>query len=149
MFVQLVAIIRRPRSPIYYSSRLIYASTLFSMLASHLHPSFLDKLILSTSSLMPGLMHGHSLSCTLVHFFKFFLSSLQKWSRVSFRGRAAQVFIPLINFLLYTFVSSSFLVLLKYSSLIFFFHLRLFDGVSIQYSQILVHFHFCNWSDFS
>ena len=48
----------------------------------------------------------------------------------------AQVFIPLINFLQYSFVTSSSLVLLKYS--FFLFYLHLFDGVSFQYPQAFV-----------
>ena len=54
----------------------------------------------------------------------------------------AQVFVLLMRFLLCNLVSSSFLVLLKYSFLIFFFHLRIFNGVRFQYSQVLVSFLF-------
>ena len=48
---------------------------------------------------------------------------------------AAQVFIPLIRILLHSLVSSSFLVLLRYSFLIF-LHLHLFDSVRFQYSHV-------------
>ena len=50
-------------------------------------------------------------------------------------GWTAHVFIPLIMFLQYSFVSSSFLVLLRYSFLIF-------SGVSFQYPQVFVGFLF-------
>ena len=55
------------------------------------------------------------------------------------------MFIPLMRFLLSSFVSNSFLVLLRYS---FFFHLCLFDGVCFQYSQEFVSFIFSECSDF-
>ena len=60
----------------------------------------------------------------------------------------AQVFIPLMRFLLKCFVSRSFLVCMKYSFLIFYFHLPLFDGVCFQYSQVYVSFLFFERSDF-
>ena len=44
-------------------------------------------------------------------------------------------------------VSSSFLVLLRYICC-FFFHLRLFDGVRFQYSQVFISFLFSEHSDF-
>ena len=59
-----------------------------------------------------------------------------------------QVFIFLMRFLLCSLVSSSFLVLLRYTFYFYFFHLRLFDGVCFQYSQVLASFLFSEWSDF-
>ena len=50
----------------------------------------------------------------------------------------AQVFIPLMKFLLESFVSSSFRVL--FSDHVF--HLHLFDGVSLQDAQVFVGFIF-------
>ena len=58
----------------------------------------------------------------------------------------AQVFI-LIRFLLDSFVSSSSLVLLRYSVLIFVFHLHLFDGVSLQDAQVFDDFLFTERSN--
>ena len=52
----------------------------------------------------------------------------------------AQVFVPLIRFLLNSFVSCCFLVLQGYSFLISFFHLHLFDGVCLQDTQACVGF---------
>ena len=51
--------------------------------------------------------------------FKFFSGPFQEWSRVYYKG-TAQVCIPLIRFLLYSFVSSSVLFLLRYSFLFFY-----------------------------
>ena len=59
----------------------------------------------------------------------------------------AQVFTPLTRFLLYSLVSSSFLVLQKYSFLFFLFYLHLFDGICFWYSQVLVGFLFSERSD--
>ena len=57
--------------------------------------------------------------------------------------RTAQVFIPLIRFLLYSFFFlRSPLVPLRYSFLISFFHLNLFDGVMSQDAQVFVGFLF-------
>ena len=92
------------------SLHLIDVSTLTSMLASF-PPSFLDT-------------YCHEFSYFLVHLLKFFFRPHQEWPRVSFKW-VAQVFITLI--LLYSLVSSSFLVLLRY---FFFFHLH------FQYSQV-------------
>ena len=60
----------------------------------------------------------------------------------------AQMFILLMRFLL-SLVSRFFFVRLRYSYLILFFHLYLFDGVRFQYSQVLVIFLFSPCSDFS
>ena len=61
--------------------------------------------------------------------------------------RTAQVFIPLMRFLLHTLFSSSFSVFLRHC--FFFFHLYLFDGVRFQHSQIFVSLLFSEHSDFS
>ena len=59
----------------------------------------------------------------------------------------AQVFIPLIRFLQHSFVLSSFLILLRYSFLFFFFHLHLFDGVRLQDVRLFVGFLFSERSN--
>ena len=91
------------------------------MLASPLPPHFLDTCSLSNSSLGGNalcmvisfpVVWSICLSSSLVHF--------KKGPKYLTRLRA-QVFIPLITFLLDSLVSSSFLVLLRYSFLIFFF----------------------------
>ena len=96
-------------------------STLSSMLASPLPPSFLDTYSLSTSSL------GCNALCIVISFLVLWsicLSSsrvhLKKGPEYLTRG-TAQIFIPLMRFLLLSFVSSSFLVLLSYSFWIFSF----------------------------
>ena len=93
-------------------------STLSLMLASPLLPSFLGTYSLSTSSLV------YSAFCMVISFlvpWSICLSSslvhLRKGPEYLTRG-TAQVFIPLIRFLLLSFVSSSFRVLLRYSFLI-------------------------------
>ena len=48
----------------------------------------------------------------------------------------AEVFIPLMRFLRCSLVSSSFLVLLRYSFYLFFFQIHMFDGDRFQYSQV-------------
>ena len=85
------------------------------MLASPLPPSFLDTYNLSTSSL------GCNALCMVISFLVLWsicLSSslvhLRKDPEYLTRG-TAQVFIPLMRFLLENFVSSSFRVLLRYS----------------------------------
>ena len=54
--------------------------------------------------------------------------------------RTIQVFILLIRFLLQSLVLRSFHVLLRYSFVIFFFHICLFDSICFQYSQVLIIF---------
>ena len=78
-----------------------------------------------------------------------FLSICLSSSRVHLRkgpeyltSGTAQVFIPLMRFLLESFVSSSFRVLLRYSFSDRVFHLHLFDGVSLQDTQVFVGFIF-------
>ena len=90
-------------------------STLSSMLASHLPPSVLGTYSLSASSL------GCNALCIVISFQVLWsicqsssLVYLRKGPEYLARG-TAQVFIPLIRFLLESFVSSSFLVLLRYS----------------------------------
>ena len=96
------------------SSRSIDASTLSSMVSNPLYLSFLDTYSQSMSFLR---CNGHQFSCSLVHLLKFFSGPFEKESEYLTRC-TAQVFIPLIRFLLDSFVSSSFLVLPIYSLLI-------------------------------
>ena len=121
----LVAIISPPLGfSLLSSNHCIDSSTLSLMLASPLLPSFLDAYSLSTSSL------GCNALCMVISFlvlWSIYLSS----SRIS-----NEVFIPSIRFLLHSFVSSTFLALLRYS----FFHLHLFDGVSLQDALVFVCF---------
>ena len=91
------------------------------MLASPLPPSFLDTDSLSTSSLECNAL------CMVINFLVLWSICLSS-SLVHFKKRpnylmrdTAQVFIPLIRFLLDSFVSSSILILLRYSILIFSF----------------------------
>ena len=111
------------------SSHCIDASTMSSLLVSPLPPSFHDTYSLSTSSL------GCNAICKITNFLLWFICL--SYSLVHFKNSpeyvmrgTVPVFIPLISFLLYSFVSSSFLVLLNESFLIFFFLLLLFDSVS-------------------
>ena len=111
-------------------------------------PSFLDVYSLSTSSL------GCNAICMVISFLVLYSTCLN-YSLVHFKNGpeyltrcTAEVFIPLISFLWYSFVSSSFLVLLWYSSLIFFFLLHLFDGISFQVAQVFVNFLFSDISNF-
>ena len=117
----LVAVISPPCFSTKFSSRFIDASTLFSILVSHLPPSFLDTYSLSTSSL------GCNALWIVISFlvlWTIYLSSSQvhfKNSPEYLTRSTAYVFIPLIRFPRHSFVSSSFLVLQRYSFLIFFF----------------------------
>ena len=95
-------------------------STLPSMLAVPLPPSFLGTYSLSTSSL------GGNALCMVISFLVLWsicLSSslvhLRKGPEYLTKG-TAQVLIPLIRFLQESFISSSFLVLLRYSFWILF-----------------------------
>ena len=115
-------------------------STLSSVLVSLLPPSLHDAYSLSTSFL------GCNVLCMVISFLVLWSICLSS-SLVHFKngpefltGRTAQIFIPLIRFLLWIFVSSNFLVVLRYTFLIFFFHFLLFDGVSFQYFQVFVGF---------
>ena len=81
-----------------------------STLVSPLPPSFLDTYSLSTLS-RGVMLYAWSL---VFLFFGPSLVHLRKGPEYLTRG-TAQVFIPLMRFLLESFVSSSFLVLLKYS----------------------------------
>ena len=116
---------------------------LSSMLTNPILPAFLNTYSLSTSSL------GCNALCMVVSFLVLwsicFSSSLVHFKNVPkylTRG-TAQIFIPLIGFLLDSFVSSSFLVLLRY----FFFHLHLFDAVLFQDAQVFVVFFFSKRSN--
>ena len=103
------------------SSRCIDALTLSSMLASPFPPSYLDTYSLSTSSL------GCNALCMVISFLVLWsiclslsLVHLRKGPKYLTWG-TTQVFISLMRFLLKSFVSSSFLVLLRYSLRILFF----------------------------
>ena len=91
------------------------------MLANPLSPSFLDTYSLSTPSL------GCDALCMVISFLVL-LSICLRSSLVHSKNASeyltrgtAQVFIPLIRFLLHSFVSSRFLVFVRYSFLIFSF----------------------------
>ena len=84
-------------------------------------------------------MHCHLFTCSLMDLLKFLLGPLQEKSRVSYKGNSRGVF--LMRFLLYSLVSSSFLVFLMYCFVYFSFHLHLVGVVLFQYSQLLVSFH--------
>ena len=111
------------------------------MLASLLPPFYLGTYSLSTSSL------GCNALCIVISFLVLWLNCLSffllhfKNGPKDLTKRTAEVFIPSKRFLRHSFVSSSFLVLLRYSILIF-FHPHLFDGVSFQFSQVSVGFLF-------
>ena len=107
----LVAVISFPHFSMLSLSRCIDASTLFSMLVSPLPLSFLDTYSLSTSSLGCNALYmvisflvtwSICLSSSLVHF--------KNGPEYLTRG-TVQVFIPLISFLLYILVSSSFIII--------------------------------------
>ena len=101
------------------SSPHVDASTLSSMLASPLPPSFLDIYSLSMSS------HGYK-AFRIMSFLSFDLfleilpASIQKRPRVSYK-RTAQMFVPLIKFSLQSLLSRNFVVCLWFSSFFFFF----------------------------
>ena len=91
------------------------ASTVSSMPESPLPPSFLDTYSLSTSSLGCNTLR---MIISLLVLWSICLSSslvnLRKGPEYLTRG-TAQVFIPLMRFVLESFVSGRFLVLLRYS----------------------------------
>ena len=137
-----------PRFSMSSSSRCIDASTLFTMPASHLPPSFRDIYRLSTSFL------GCKALCIIITFLVLWCLCLSS-SLVHFKNGpeylmsgTALVFIPFISFLLYSLVLSSFLVHLRYSLKFFFLHHHLFDGVYFQYSQVFLRFLFSECSNF-
>ena len=118
----LVAVISFPLCfSMYFSYHCLDTSTLFSILASFLPPSFLDTYSVLTSSLRRKAL------CMVISFLVLWSICLRS-SLVHFKNgpgyltrRSARVFIPFIRYLLYSFVSSIVLVLLKYSFLIFSF----------------------------
>ena len=124
---------------IYSLINLIDVSMLFWMLANPLLPSFFDTYSLSTSSLQCKALC--IVMSFLVHCSIFWSSLIHKNSPEYLTGRTAQVFISLMRFLLYSFVSNHYLVLLKYS-FYFIFYLSQFHGVRIQYFQAHVTFLF-------
>ena len=101
------------------------------MLVSPLPLSFLDTYSLWTSFLRCNAL------CMVISFLVLWYICLSSFlvdfmNGLEYLTRGTdQVFIPLIPFLPYSFVSNSFLVLLRYSFLIFFFHLHLFDSIII------------------
>ena len=110
------------------------------MLASPLPSSFLDRYRLSTPSL------GYNALCMVISFLVLWSVCLSS-SLVHLRkgpeylpSGTAQVFIPLIRFLLYSFVSSSSPEIFFFIN--FLFYLCLFDGVSLQDVQVFVGFLF-------
>ena len=132
--------------PLQSLSYCIEALILSSILTSALPPPFFDTYSLSKISL----------GCKTLFIIKSFLvlwSICLSFSLVHFmngprylRKGTAKTFIPLMRFLLYSLVSSSFLVLLRYSFLNF-FHLYLFDSICFQYSQIFLSFLFSEHTD--
>ena len=95
------------------SNRFIDIQILSSLLANPLPPSFLDANSLSMPSL-GCLMHRHKFSCSLVCLLGSLLVYFKNGSEYLAR-ETAQVFIPLMRFLQYSLVLSSFRVLLRYS----------------------------------
>ena len=125
----------------YAPCTLINTSSPFSsMLAIPLPHSSFDTYCLTTTSL------GCNALCMVINLLVLWSirlsSSLININNVPkyLNWRTAKVFIPLIRFLLFGFVSNNFLVLLRYCFFICFFHLHLFHGISFQYSQIFVVF---------
>ena len=113
------------------------------MLASPLPPSFLDTYSLSTSSL------GCNALCMVISFLVLWSICLSS-SRVHLRkgpeyltSGTAQVFIPLMRFLLESFFSSSFRVLLRYSFRILLLLLLFYSLESFPLHRELMVFH---WS---
>ena len=105
-------------------------------------PFFFDTYSLSTTSLWCKAL-------CMVFSFLVLWSICWSSSLVQFKNgpkcltrRTAQVFILFIRFLPYSLVSSSFLILQRYSFLISFFHLHLFDCICFQYSYVFVSFLF-------
>ena len=98
------------------SSRCIDASTLSSMLTSPLPHSFLETYNLSTSSLKCNALCIviSFFFCSVVHLFKFVSGPLEKGSGISNEWYSPGIH-SLIRSLLESFVSSSVLVLLRYS----------------------------------
>ena len=92
-------------------------------------------------------MHHHEFSYSLAPLLNFFPNPLQEWSQVPDK-RGSSLFIPLMRFLLYNLVLSSFLILLRYSFKVFSYLFCLFDRVCIQYSQIFLSLPFSKHSNF-
>ena len=94
-------------------------------------------------------MHRHKCSCSLVDLLSSSLVYFKDNPEYLTR-RTAMVFISLMKFQWYDFVSSSFFfVLLRRYFLTFFFHICLLDGVLFHYSQVLVSFLFSECFDCS
>ena len=99
----------------YFSTPCIDGSMQSSMLASPLPPFLVTYNVRHFLALW-----SIYLSSSLVHF---------KNGSDFLTKSSDQVFSPLMRFLFQSLVSRSFLFLLKYTFLIFFFHLCLFDGI--------------------
>ena len=104
-------------------------STQSSILVSPLPPYFLDTYSLSVSPL--GCKTIYIVVSVLVLRSICWSSSFVHFKNVSEypKRKTVQVFIPLMIFLQYCLVLSSFLVLLQYSFFNFFFHVYIFYGV--------------------
>ena len=99
------------------------------MLASPLPTSFLD--VYSVCHLWDVRLYAWSfVFLFLSHSLKIFLGPFQEWSRISYKMDSLVVY-P-FDKISACLISSSFLVLLRYSFLIF-FPFRLFDDVCFQY----------------
>ena len=126
----------------------VNVSTRSWMLANRLFP-FLKTNSLPMSSL------GCKVLCIVMSFLVF-LSICLSSSLVHFKNgpeylmsRTALIFIPLMRFLIYSLVLSSFLVIRRYFLKHFFFHTRLFDGVRFQFFPPNCALLFSECSDFS
>ena len=113
-----------------------FAVTLSLSLESPLSPSFLDSYSLSISSL------GCKALCMVISFLP---SSTSRIASSILQWKIPGIY-HLMRFLLCSFVSGCFLVIQRYSLLIFFFQLH-FDGVRFQYSQVFVSLFFSEHSD--
>ena len=119
----------------WFPLRHIDVSTLFSMLVKPLSLSSIDSYSLCQLSNV-----NHYVS-SLVFLFSGRFVEFLPWftSRIApfiLQWGTALVFMPLMRFLLYSLVLSSFPVLLRYSFLKFFFHLHLFVGVRFLHFQV-------------
>ena len=135
-----MAVIRPPLSfSIKSLSRCIDASTLSSMLANPLSPSFLGIYSLPASSL--GCITFYMVISSLVHLFKFISGSLQKGSQLSNEGYNPRIH-SFEKVSAREFSSSPVIFFLN-----FVFPLHLFEGVILQDAQVYVGFVFterCN-----
>ena len=92
-------------------------------------------------------MYCHEFSCSLAHLLNSSVIHFKNGPEYLTRG-TAQVSISFMRFLQCNLVSNSFLILLRYSFLIFFFYFGVFDSVHFQCSHIFVSFISSERSDF-